>query len=262
MAQFEEADFAARWASFVESTRERIDTVWKSSSSWPAWAKSDGSKVTALDLLLDVNIRSCLAEHFPELEVLSEETGRLQPLEGKPAGLAIVDPIDGTESLINGRASWWVSIGLTDASSRPLAGLIYQPATYRLHDSQRPDVQKLASLVVGMSPDRLTDNSTADVRTRMIDAGATLVDTPHAVEKIAAVLEGRATATVYLPSKKSPTWHSWDLAAGVALAQANHLLLATLDGKAIHVDEDETTFNSPWICAVDDEVWRTVREAL
>jgi fructose-1,6-bisphosphatase/inositol monophosphatase family enzyme len=258
----EQDDFGTTWSSFVADVQQSIDATWESSASWPTWEKGDGSRVTSLDLHLDVTIRACLARHFPAMAVLSEETGLLKPVDGEPAGLAIVDPVDGTESLIGGRVSWWVSVGLLDASHRPLAGFIYQPSTRRLHDSRQPIARKSASLIVGMSPDRLTATSTAELRTRLAEAGAGLVDTPHAVEKIAAVLEGRAAATVYLPSDKSPTWHAWDLAAGIALAQASQLPLATLDGDPLHVGGSQTTFATAWLCAVDDAVWHTVRRAL
>jgi fructose-1,6-bisphosphatase/inositol monophosphatase family enzyme len=261
MATLERDGFDSTWSSFVEDLRAIIDSTWESSASWPAWEKADGSRVTSLDLRLDASIRTCLALHFPDAAVLSEETGMLKPVGREPAQLSIVDPVDGTESLIAGQDSWWVSVGLLESNS-PLAGFIYQPSTHRLHDSRRPELQKAADLIVGMSPDRLTSASTKDLRARLARAGAKLVETPHAVEKIAAVLEGRASATVYLPSDKSPAWHSWDLAAGVALAQASRLSLATLDGDPLRVDGTRTTFTSPWLCAVDDAVWNMVRGAL
>lgn len=255
-------DFDSRWAGFVPVVQEHVDVVWKSSTSLQQWIKSDGSRVTSLDLRLDVEIRSLLAQHFPEFAVLSEEIGLLQPVDVQQVGLAIVDPIDGTESLISGRESWWVSVGLTNAADRPMAGWIYQPATHRAHDSKRLKLQGSSDFIVGLSPDRLTSASTAAIRTRLEAAGARLVETPHAVEKVAAVLERRAAATIHLPSTKSPTWHAWDLAAGFALAQAADLHLATVDGKDIQLDGAETNFTSAWICASDHEVWNTVREAL
>jgi hypothetical protein len=118
--------------------------------------------------------------------------------------------------------------------------------------------RKSAGLIVGMSPDRLAATSTEELRDRPAEAGARLVHTPHAAEKIAAVLEGRA-ATVSLPSGKSPTWHAWDLAAGSALAHASQLPLATLDGDPVHVGGCQTTFATPWLCAVDDAVWHRPR---
>jgi hypothetical protein len=102
--------------------------------------------------------------------------------------------------------------------------------------------RKSAGLIVGMSLDRLTATSTEELRNRPAEAGARLVHTPHAAEKIAA--------------GTSP------LAAGIALAHASQLPLATLDGDPVHVGGSQTTFATPWLCAVDDAVWHRVRRAL
>jgi len=265
MARPKPDSFVDSWNFFVHDVCDRIDTLYfdehDQPKHWPVWRKADGSQVSALDLHFDVAIRESLAHYFPTAAVLSEEIGLLNPPENDAHQLAIVDPIDGTESLVNGLHRWWVSVGLRRVDGQQV-GLVYQPSTRRLHDSTRPKGGPQSDFIVGMSPDRLTSDSTNQLRERLVAAGAKLTETPHAVEKIAAVIEGRAMATVYLPSKKSPAWHSWDLAAGVALAEAHRLSLSTLDGNPLEVDARTSGYESAWICAVDDHAWHAVRALL
>lgn len=249
------------WNDFVAEVVTEADAAWGNVRSLVAWEKRDGSQVTQLDLRLDSAIREALVRYFPEASVLSEETGLLRAAHGDSRQLAIVDPIDGTESLIAGRSSWWLSVGLWE-SGIAKAGVIYQPPTRRLHTSMRAEAQLTDHFVVGMSPDRLDAQATADFRERLTKMGASFVETPHAVDKIAAVLEGRVAAAVYLPSKKSPTWHAWDLAAGVPLAATNSICLCTMDGSPIVVDVEVTERSEAWICARDKSVWERIRDAV
>ena len=169
--------------------------------------------------------------------------------------------MDGTESLISGRDTWWVSVGLLIEEVES-AGLIFQPSTGRWHDSSKPQPVRPQGFNIGLSPDRIDAKETATVRERLEGEGAHLINTPHAAEKIAAVLEGRAVATVYLASPKSPSWHSWDLAAAVALARSNGLLLRTLDGRDLRIDVSRVARDDEWICATDEESWDLVRKSL
>ncbi|OBF41848.1 hypothetical protein A5719_10700 [Mycolicibacterium peregrinum] len=221
--------------------------------------KVDRSRVTALDLILDATIRICLAEHFSDMPVLSEETGLLNPIGDRGSTLAIVDPVDGTDSLIEGKGTWWVSVGVLQAGV-PVAGLIYQPVSKRLHTASRPHVDASPGFIVGLSPDQLTADESATIRTRLLAHGANLVSTPHAAEKVAAVVEGRAAATVYLPSTKSPSWHVWDVAGGISIAEANGLVLRTLSGRELRLDPAQAEQRDPWMCASDEATWDAVRQ--
>lgn len=251
--------FELAWDRFTEELVARVDAVWADVHVGPRWLKADQSRVTALDLSLDATIRICLAEHFSDMPVLSEETGLLNPTAGSGSRLAIVDPVDGTDSLVQGKLTWWVSVGIVQAGT-PVAGLIYQPVTKRLHNASRPHADASPGFIVGLSPDQLTADESAEIRNRLHAHGAGLVSTPHAVEKVAAVVEGRAAATVYLPSTKSPTWRVWDLAGGMSVANANGLVLRTLGGRELCLDLSQTEHRDPWMCASDEATWDAVRQ--
>lgn len=249
------------WQSFVDELIAEVDKDYLDDSAEFSWKKSDGSRVTGLDLRLDAKIRILISRHFPDLAVLTEETGYMSPTGRRGSRAAIVDPVDGTDSLIKKAASWWVSIGIIDNGS-PLAGLIYQPTVRRVHDSRKPSKRSSADLIIGLSPDKLKSSEDAELRARLTESGAKLVSTPHAVEKVASVLEGRCAAVAYLPSQKSPMWHPWDLAACIAIAAANEILLTTLDGEPLRVDTDRTDRSDSWICAANRESWDIVRHSI
>lgn len=249
------------WKPFVDDIIASADREWATDVPIFAWVKADGSRVSSLDLRLDAAIRSAFARHLPHVAVLSEETGLLSPMDPLDDALAIIDPIDGTDSLLKQQATWWMSVGILD-QAEAVGGFIYQPRTGTGHDAAAPDAKACAELVVGMSPDQLLAEQAAPLRGHLTEAGAKLVSTPHAVEKVAAVLEGRCAAAIYLPSQKSPHWHSWDLAACVAIASANGLLLQTLDGRHVRIEPGHTRRSDAWICAGDQHSWDVVRRGL
>ncbi len=251
----------AGWKLFVGDVMTAADIESASDARDFAWIKADGTRVSGLDLRLDALIRITAARHLPSIAVLSEETGLLAPAEARDGALVIVDPVDGTDSLLRGATTWWISVGVLDRTEA-IAGFIYQPTTNKSHDATVPDAKACQELVVGMSTDQLTADQAAPLRDHIADAGGSVVSTPHAVEKVASVLEGRCAAAIYLPSQRSPHWHTWDLAACVAIASANGLLLRTLDGQAVQLDAARRKRNEPWICAADETAWNTVRGGL
>lgn len=251
-----------KWSVLVTGISRSADSEWAQTGSLSCWRKPPrGDLVSDLDLRIDLAVRAVLRDHCPEVPVLSEELGWLLPTEetGSPWA-AIVDPIDGTDSLVQGLDSWWVSVGLVQGGA-PRAGMIYQPTTGVLHDSRVPRPLAPATTSVGMSPDQIDDESVAPMRRRFASDGVEFTAIPHAVEKVAAVLDGRCQACLYLPSAKSPGWHSWDLAAGLAVAEANGLVLRALRGGPLSLGLDGLQ-RSPWICARNGEIWEAMRVAV
>lgn len=90
---------------------------------WQAKSRSDF--VTEIDTSSEAAIRDeltkLLAEHFPALRVLGEESWTAEPL---PAGLAfIVDPLDGTTNFLHGIPAFSVSIAAI-YDGEPIIGLV------------------------------------------------------------------------------------------------------------------------------------------
>jgi len=93
------------------------------------------TKATARDLVTDTDrkveefIISGLKKHFPEYGIFGEESG-MDHIEREHC--FVIDPIDGTASFVHGLPNWCVSIGVVH-DRRPIAGVVYQPATDDLY---------------------------------------------------------------------------------------------------------------------------------
>jgi len=93
--------------------------------------KGPDQPVTDADLLADRILREMLLGERPEYGWLSEET------KDSPARLAkerlwVVDPIDGTNSFVQGIAEFGISVALVD-QGEPVIGLVFNPATNELY---------------------------------------------------------------------------------------------------------------------------------
>lgn len=87
--------------------------------------KSDGTRVTPVDLAISENITRELKAQFPADDVLSEEladTGSPVPLKGEYAW--VLDPIDGTNNYAMGIANCAISLALL-RDGRPVYGAVY-----------------------------------------------------------------------------------------------------------------------------------------
>ncbi len=73
--------------------------------------KSDGSPVTAADVLLENKIRDFLQGFDLPITLIGEESFDHKTLE-KLEYVAILDPIDGTENFCSGFKEWGVSLGI------------------------------------------------------------------------------------------------------------------------------------------------------
>lgn len=100
------------------------------------WHKGDESPVTTIDLAVDRFLFEHLRPLMPNAGWLSEETAdneeRLQFRY-----LWVVDPIDGTRSLIAGKPEFCVSVGLVEAGVGPLLGVIANPSTGEVYLAAR-----------------------------------------------------------------------------------------------------------------------------
>lgn len=90
-------------------------------SNW----KSDGSRVTAVDLAISANIFGSLSQQFPADQYFSEElTDSGAPLPVTSRYAWILDPIDGTNNYAAGIAHCAIALALLEYG-RPVYGVIY-----------------------------------------------------------------------------------------------------------------------------------------
>lgn len=85
--------------------------------------KEDGSLVTKADRWSDREIRTALADTFPEHGVLTEETLHTFP---ERDWCWVIDPIDGTTNFTRGVPIWAISLGLLYRGT-PVFGFVYLP---------------------------------------------------------------------------------------------------------------------------------------
>jgi fructose-1,6-bisphosphatase/inositol monophosphatase family enzyme len=250
---------ARDWLSMFETLTQAIDREWRAAGHLTSWLKNgDGSPVSGFDIRLDVALREVLADRCPGVSVLSEELGWLHPNAGKDECLvAVVDPVDGTESLVSGQTTWWTAIGFV-SEGLPVAGLLYQPVTGRRFDSSNTAFPNSTARQIALSPGSMQGADREQLAVRLAHHGLEVAEVPHAVAKVAAVLEGRCIASVYLPSMASPVWHSWDLAACLAIAKRSEVVLRSLDGAEIDLDDLDKEYDAGWICARDASTWQLV----
>lgn len=100
--------------------------------------KGDSSPVTEADRAAELVILAALARLAPGVPVVAEEevaAGRIPALDDL---YFLVDPLDGTKEFIRGGDDYTVNIGLIEHGS-PVLGVVYSPATGRLHGGSAGD---------------------------------------------------------------------------------------------------------------------------
>jgi myo-inositol-1(or 4)-monophosphatase len=92
------------------------------------WQKIDDSPVTEIDIAVDKFLRPRLTELLPSAGWLSEETVDNRERDTK-RHVWIVDPIDGTRSLLNNQPEYAISVALAERGVGPVVGVVHNPST-------------------------------------------------------------------------------------------------------------------------------------
>ena len=117
-------EFWDRVLNFCVQTTETVsDRLMQDFGKIQASQKEDGSLVTEADKWSDEQIRTAIAETFPDHGVLTEETIKIFP---ENDWCWIVDPIDGTTNFTRGVPIWAISLGLLYQGT-PVFGFVYVP---------------------------------------------------------------------------------------------------------------------------------------
>jgi fructose-1,6-bisphosphatase/inositol monophosphatase family enzyme len=87
--------------------------------------KADGSILTQFDTEVNRLLCDHIRRDYPEANIISEEAdSRFDP--DRPYTFT-VDPIDGTDSFVQGYPGWCVAVGLLDGELKPRGAVIYAP---------------------------------------------------------------------------------------------------------------------------------------
>ncbi|MDZ7377004.1 MAG: inositol monophosphatase, partial [candidate division KSB1 bacterium] len=95
--------------------------------------KSPFDYVTEVDRTCEQFIINSITEHFPDHEILSEESGRNK---NDNEFCWIVDPLDGTTNFIHGNPHIAVSIALQHAG-KIILGVVYDPFRDEMYSAER-----------------------------------------------------------------------------------------------------------------------------
>jgi len=197
------------------------------------------SPVTEADRAAELVILAALARAAPGVPVIAEEevaAGRI-PTHGDTYFL--VDPLDGTKEFVRGGDDYTVNIGLI-AEGRPLLGVVFAPATGRLHGGIVGD---------GAWLDEGSGRAAIRTRTRAENVAA-VASKSHLTQSTVDYLEAAVGACDYVSvgsslkfcivaegeadiyPRLSPT-SEWDTAAGHAVLLAAGGRVDGLDGSPL-----------------------------
>jgi 3'(2'), 5'-bisphosphate nucleotidase len=182
--------------------------------------KEDGSPTSAADLAAEELILAALAEDFPGVPVIAEETASTV----EPGALFfLVDPLDGTRDFLHGTGEYSVNVALV-AGDRPVAATLVAPALGRawaagVHASAgtvaEGDLGPLSLVRVRPAPSEgvvaLVSRRHGDDATEACLASFTVAERRTASSALKFALIASGEADLYL--RCGPTME-WDTAAG------------------------------------------------
>jgi myo-inositol-1(or 4)-monophosphatase len=197
--------------------------------------KDDGSPVTPMDASIDAWLAQELPRAFPGVGVIGEEGASETQDDG--AGVFWVDPIDGTQSYIDGLPYWGPTVTLV-RGGRVVFGAFYAPAldefwfgapgvgAWRsgrsLAGRLRGDGRWAPNKQVLFVPSRFHRGPRVPWAGKLRSFGSTAAH-------LALVAAGAGVAVVV------PRWELWDVGCGVALIREAGGIIRGLDGAPVDV---------------------------
>lgn len=198
--------------------------------------KADGSVLTATDLYIQENLIEVLKTWDPTLHILCEEEDARTP---PPAGVrvAIIDPIDGTDSFSQGMSTWAISVGIVDPDAGPIAGFVAAPALnlWVIADTDDSVSCNDKPLARPISIDTIDHNTNLCVSSR-VHQSLDMTAFPGKVRSF-----GSAALHLLWPSLydgvagaiQEPTAYVWDIAGAMAVARHSGYGCSYLSGAPI-----------------------------
>jgi myo-inositol-1(or 4)-monophosphatase len=205
-----------------------------------AWAKSDGSPVTEVDLAVDKMLKARLHAARPDYGWLSEETPDTEERLAH-SNVWIVDPIDGTRAFAHGGDEWCVVAALI-TDGRPRLAAIYRPMTDDFYEARLGEGAWLNGrpLHVGeprsLTGARILGNASA---LKQLQAKASIESVPSGSTPLAMRLARVAQGDLDAALSTTPK-HDWDLAAGDLLVHEAGGTVTGLSGNKFTYNRRET----------------------
>jgi 3'(2'), 5'-bisphosphate nucleotidase len=209
-----------------------------------ASAKADGSPLSTADQAAENIVIEALGLHFPDVQIVAEESHYLSSAPAAHKRFFLVDALDGTREFIERRPEFTVNIALIE-NGKPMIGVVYSPASGELYlggtsafagivdISQNTEAMELPVLKRIQARPRQTPLLAAISRTHMDEKTSRFLEAYNVQEtlivgssiKFCRIAEG--LADIY--PRFSPTME-WDTAAGHAIVNAAGGTVLTPDG--------------------------------
>jgi 3'(2'), 5'-bisphosphate nucleotidase len=223
--------------------------------------KADQSPLTEADLAADRIIRSGLAQHFPGLPVVTEESPGQRDQDRSP-GYFLVDPLDGTREFLARNGEFTVNIAWVVAG-RAKAGVVHAPALGETFAGAHGVGAFCSS---ADQPLRAISCVAPAVRWRV------LASRSHGNAALAAWLARLSAATDFAAAgsslkfcrlaqghadvypRFSPTCH-WDTAAGQAVLEAAGGAVLQADAQPLRYPATGPVLNPSFVALGDVRLW-------
>lgn len=121
-------DLSVRIAAGQRAVQSQTGLLHREFGKASSSLKTDGTRVTPVDIAISENIFAALRVEFPDDDYFSEEQGETVEAPVLQARFAwVLDPIDGTNNFATGIAECAISLGLFE-NGVPVYGIIYDHA--------------------------------------------------------------------------------------------------------------------------------------
>jgi len=233
---------AASELALLEAAAREAGALARALNAKPLEVQSKGElgPVTNIDLAVDALLTERLLGARPGYGWLSEEAPDDTTRRIGKARTFMLDPIDGTQALVNGVPQWTISIGIVEGE-RAFAGVVYNPMTDELFLGALGETATLNG-----RPMHTTKRETLD-GARMLGQRSRFADrrwpTPwpkmdiierHSIAyRMSLVAAGMGDAGVLFGFK-----NEWDIAAGAAIIESAGGIVSDLWGEPL-------VFNQP-----------------
>ncbi|MBL8547055.1 MAG: 3'(2'),5'-bisphosphate nucleotidase CysQ [Hyphomonadaceae bacterium] len=204
-------------------------------------SKGEAGPVTNVDKAVDAMLEIKFLSKRPDYGWLSEETPDNPDYRIGKERTFVLDPIDGTASLIGKTPQWTISAGLLDGT-RAYAGVIYNPMTDEMFTgivghgawfNGRPmkvaDIANLDGARMIGQKSRYADKRWATPWPKM-----DIIERHSIAYRLALVAAGMGDATLLFGWK-----HEWDIAAGVAIVEAAGGVVTDLWGEKLQFNNED-----------------------
>ena len=202
--------------------------------------KKPGDPVTDADEAANKEIIAVIRRSRPSDVIISEEM-TLPPQRVNAERAWIIDPIDGTQSFIEGIPEFAISVALV-SNQEPIVAAIFNPITNEFFDASKgggtryngektfvSETSSLAGLTLGTSRTELRQQ----LWSRLFPE-AILKKVDAIAYKLALVAAGKLDAVIALRPK-----NDWDIAAGDLLVREAGGMMTDTDGKRHRYNDED-----------------------